>query len=612
MSNERKGNTVPDINVRVTQAFSNIGKGYSAIEKICMTVNVSPFSSRTYSKCAKLLHKAYGTAAETCLREVHSEGRKAYEAPTDVPVVDISVSFDGSCLCTANISGMRLDINLIESSDDFFNSVNYVKLVEEKLGNNASKISVLQIEDSVDRFKDYEEESFIDNSEVFPDSYPAGKQPETGGFFINTGKLKLKSTLPKETMEENKLQEKMEPVSVKHKEIRKKNRKDKNSEIMKQKSNIKIKIPLEKSNKRNSDAKLDSILATLLKERKNDVGKSKSVCPSKCIPAIGSPKISPDAKPLKDLSVNRNSNPISMTYKTAISVANTPITSGGLVSSTKNTSTYSTIKQKNLVKNISTGTSLRNILSTHPAKVTIPKEDFLSTKNEPYVALNLSKKSEVTVLKRNHLSAFKSDDNPDSLKSALTPSTLITIRKDGSTKTYSKMSFDYSKEKNMNLTRMQKTYHDLCENPATFSVFRKTSFPSTSKSISPIENFSSAKDAPPKVSPPIKLHSKKVSNEIRSINKDIKTHSSFKSNPASKFPVPVTSSHVTKSTLPHTLSNSSSFTSNPASRFPVPVTSSLATKSTLPYGSSNNTFPINLYKMNISPVMRPKMMDDKL
>ncbi|GFW69380.1 uncharacterized protein TNCV_487291 [Trichonephila clavipes] len=508
---------------------------------------------------------------------------------------------------------MRLDINLIESSDEFFNSVNYVKLVEEKLGNNASKISVLQIEDSVDRFKDYQEESFIDNSEVFPDSYPAGKQPETGGFFINTGKLKLKSTLPKETMEEDKLQEKVEPVSMKHKEIRKKDRKDKNSEIKKQKSNIKIKIPLEKSNKRNSDAKLDSILATLLKERKNDAGKSKSVCPSKRIPAIGSLKISPDAKPLKDLSVNRNSNPISMTYKTTISVATTPITSGGLVSSTKNNSTYSTIKQKtHLLKNISTGTSLRNISATHPAKVTIPKEDFLSTKSEPYMALNLSKNSEVSVLKRNHLSAFKGGDNPDSLKSALTPSTLITIRKDGSTKTYSKTPFDYSKEKNTNLTRMQKTHHDVCENPAKFSVFRKASFPSTSKSISPIENFPSAKNARPKISPPTKLHSIKVSNEIRSIKKDSKTHASFKSNPASRFSVPVTSSHVTKSTSPHTLSNSSSFKSNSTSRFPVPVTTSLATKSTLPYTSSNNTFPINLYKMNISPVRRPKMMDDKL
>ncbi|GFY42688.1 hypothetical protein TNIN_45321 [Trichonephila inaurata madagascariensis] len=65
------------------------------LKKFCMTINVSLFSSRTYSKCTKLLHKAYGTATYTLLREVRSEVRMAYEAPTDVTVVDISVSFDG-------------------------------------------------------------------------------------------------------------------------------------------------------------------------------------------------------------------------------------------------------------------------------------------------------------------------------------------------------------------------------------------------------------------------------------------------------------------------------------------------------------------------------------
>ncbi|GFW35276.1 uncharacterized protein TNCV_3004341 [Trichonephila clavipes] len=69
-----------------------------------MTVNASPFSSRTYSKCIKLLHTAYGIAAETLQSEVHSEVRKAYEAPTDVPVVDISVSFDDSWLTREHIS----------------------------------------------------------------------------------------------------------------------------------------------------------------------------------------------------------------------------------------------------------------------------------------------------------------------------------------------------------------------------------------------------------------------------------------------------------------------------------------------------------------------------
>ncbi|GFX08462.1 uncharacterized protein TNCV_3269511 [Trichonephila clavipes] len=60
-SNEMEGNTVPDTNFRVPQELSNIGK-------------------------------------ETLLREVHSEVQKAYEAPTDVPVVHVCVCFDGSWL----------------------------------------------------------------------------------------------------------------------------------------------------------------------------------------------------------------------------------------------------------------------------------------------------------------------------------------------------------------------------------------------------------------------------------------------------------------------------------------------------------------------------------
>ncbi|GFW83858.1 uncharacterized protein TNCV_1491991 [Trichonephila clavipes] len=72
--------------------------------KSFMAVNVYPFSSRTYSKYIKLLNTAYGIAAETLQSEVHREVRKAYEAPTDVPVVDISVSFDGSWLTCGHTS----------------------------------------------------------------------------------------------------------------------------------------------------------------------------------------------------------------------------------------------------------------------------------------------------------------------------------------------------------------------------------------------------------------------------------------------------------------------------------------------------------------------------
>ncbi|GFU43170.1 uncharacterized protein TNCV_3775421 [Trichonephila clavipes] len=57
----------------------------------------------------------YGIAAETLQSEVHSEVIKAYEAPTDVPVVDISVQFDGSWLTHGHTSliGIACVINIL-------------------------------------------------------------------------------------------------------------------------------------------------------------------------------------------------------------------------------------------------------------------------------------------------------------------------------------------------------------------------------------------------------------------------------------------------------------------------------------------------------------------
>ncbi|GFY09756.1 transposable element Tcb1 transposase [Trichonephila clavipes] len=41
----KSGPTNHDVNLRITQAFSHIGKGYSAIEQFCMVMNIDPFSS---------------------------------------------------------------------------------------------------------------------------------------------------------------------------------------------------------------------------------------------------------------------------------------------------------------------------------------------------------------------------------------------------------------------------------------------------------------------------------------------------------------------------------------------------------------------------------------
>lgn len=99
-SNDRKGNTVPDINLRITHAFFHIGKGYSAVEKFCMIMNILPFSSRTFSNCTKLLHSANAVASSNILKDVHYEVKCAYRKDSLIPldVTDIGVSFDGSWL----------------------------------------------------------------------------------------------------------------------------------------------------------------------------------------------------------------------------------------------------------------------------------------------------------------------------------------------------------------------------------------------------------------------------------------------------------------------------------------------------------------------------------
>ncbi|GFS95886.1 uncharacterized protein TNCV_2259481 [Trichonephila clavipes] len=69
-----------NVNLRITQAFSHIGKGYLAIEKFCMVMNIDPFSSTTYGK----------------------EIKNAYENGAEIK--DLSVSFDGTWLTRGHTS----------------------------------------------------------------------------------------------------------------------------------------------------------------------------------------------------------------------------------------------------------------------------------------------------------------------------------------------------------------------------------------------------------------------------------------------------------------------------------------------------------------------------
>ncbi|GFY56072.1 hypothetical protein TNIN_347451 [Trichonephila inaurata madagascariensis] len=67
----KSGATSHDVNFTVTQACSHIGKGYSAIEKFCMVMNIDPFSSTTYGKYARRLYNAYTLASENIFVEIY-------------------------------------------------------------------------------------------------------------------------------------------------------------------------------------------------------------------------------------------------------------------------------------------------------------------------------------------------------------------------------------------------------------------------------------------------------------------------------------------------------------------------------------------------------------
>ncbi|GFX03217.1 uncharacterized protein TNCV_1701011 [Trichonephila clavipes] len=94
--------TSHDVNLRITQAFSHIGKGYSAIEKFCMVMNIDPFSSTTYGKCARRLDNAYTLASENIFAEIHREIKNVYENGAEI--TDLSVSFEGTWLTRGHTS----------------------------------------------------------------------------------------------------------------------------------------------------------------------------------------------------------------------------------------------------------------------------------------------------------------------------------------------------------------------------------------------------------------------------------------------------------------------------------------------------------------------------
>ncbi|GFX92669.1 uncharacterized protein TNCV_4087741 [Trichonephila clavipes] len=138
--------TSHDVNLRITQAFSHIGKGYSAIEKFCMVMNIDPFSSTTYGKCARRLDNAYTLASENIFAEIHREIKNVYENGAEI--TDLSVSFDGTWLTRGHTSliGVGCVIDMLTGYVVDFEWMSKVcrhcSVAKNKLGQSSAEFSI--------------------------------------------------------------------------------------------------------------------------------------------------------------------------------------------------------------------------------------------------------------------------------------------------------------------------------------------------------------------------------------------------------------------------------------------------------------------------------------
>ncbi|CAL1285588.1 unnamed protein product, partial [Larinioides sclopetarius] len=283
---------------------------------------------------------------------------------------------------------VRLDIQLIEPDDSSYNSVSYAKLLNLQLGKNISNSDLLGLttEDTYDRFKDYEEESYIDNSEVYRDTLPAGKEPMLGGFYINTGKLELKSSIvAPNSIGKNKNEEKKK-VSVKTKAAQTKTIRKKKTSRSKAKKPKHKKTKISVDHNMYSNIRLDALLKTVRKQKKNGHVKS-----------INLPNTS------KHSSFSRASKKAKEICKI------TPK------------------KKVHFTKKCFAETSDTSKVILNSTEVIIPREDFLSSKTDSIQSLSsTSDPDEVEILKEIVHSGYKKNNEHTFAKNNLAVKTVMT------------------------------------------------------------------------------------------------------------------------------------------------------------------------------------------
>ncbi|GFU69877.1 uncharacterized protein TNCV_112961 [Trichonephila clavipes] len=109
-------------------------------------MNIDPFSSNTYGKCARRLDNAYTLASENIFAEIHREIKNAYENGAEI--ADLSVSFDGTWLTRGHTSlisvGCVIDM-LTEYVVDFevmSKVCRHCSVAKNKLGQSSAEFSI--------------------------------------------------------------------------------------------------------------------------------------------------------------------------------------------------------------------------------------------------------------------------------------------------------------------------------------------------------------------------------------------------------------------------------------------------------------------------------------
>ncbi|GFY21063.1 uncharacterized protein TNCV_3991071 [Trichonephila clavipes] len=133
-----------DINMRMVQSFLSFGKGYLAMEKFCILMNMDLPSSRTFNIYKKMLCKSLVRSTVKSLNYVRSQVKSAYQSNSTI--TDIDITFDGTWLTRGHSSqiGVGCVIDLLTGFVmDFLKlcrnaalNVNTQNLVWEKIQQN--------------------------------------------------------------------------------------------------------------------------------------------------------------------------------------------------------------------------------------------------------------------------------------------------------------------------------------------------------------------------------------------------------------------------------------------------------------------------------------------